>query len=159
MSGAGAPEELLPDATGLRVAVVGSRWYGELTDTMVEHARATAIECGAAEPTVVRVSGAFELPVAAQALAADHDAVICLGLVLRGGTPHFDYVCDAVTSGLGRVALDCRIPIGFGVLTCDTEEQARARAGVPGAPEDKGREAALAALESAALLRSLAHHP
>jgi 6,7-dimethyl-8-ribityllumazine synthase len=115
----------------------------------------TAAECGIDEPTVVRVPGAVELPVVAQALAATHDAVAALGLVLRGGTPHFEYVCDAVTAGLTRVALDSHTPVGNGVLTCDTEQQARDRSGLPGSAEDKGREAVLAALETAAVLRAL----
>jgi 6,7-dimethyl-8-ribityllumazine synthase len=103
----------------------------------------------------VRVPGAVELPVVAQELAVTHDAVVCLGLVLRGGTPHFEYVCDAVTAGCLRVSLDSRTPVGFGVLTCDTEQQARDRSGLPGAPEDKGREATVAALEAALLIRDL----
>src|SRR5262249_45980033 len=107
------------------------------------------------EPTVVRVAGAFELPVMAQALARNHDAVVALGVVIRGGTPHFEYVCDAVTAGLTRVALDESTPIGNGVLTCDTEEQALDRAGLPGAAEDKGREATQAALDTANQLRTL----
>ena len=95
---------------------------------------------------VVRVPGAVELPVVAAALAAGHDAVVALAVVVRGGTPHFDYVCQSVTTGLTRVALDAGKPVGFGVLTCDTLEQARDRAGLAGSREDKGREAALAAL-------------
>ena len=103
----------------------------------------------------MRVSGAVELPVVAQALAATHDAVVALGLVLRGGTPHFEYVCDAVTYGLTRVSLDAHTPVGNGVLTCDTDEQALARTGLPGSTEDKGREAVLAALDTAAVLKRL----
>src|SRR5262249_3338961 len=111
------------------------------------------------EPTVVRVPGAVELPIVAAALATRHDAVVVLGLVLRGGTPHFDYVCQSVTQGITRVALDTGVPVGFGVLTCETLDQARDRAGdgagVGGSSEDKGREATLAALETALLLRDL----
>ena len=103
----------------------------------------------------MRVSGAVELPVVTQALAGLHDAVAALGLVLRGGTPHFEHVCNAVTYGLTRVSLDTKTPVGNGVLTCDTEEQARARAGLPGSPEDKGREAVLAALDTAVTLKKL----
>ena len=155
MSGEGAPAGLV-DAAGLSVAVVATRWYAELTDAMADSARRTAAECGVADDDVhlMRVPGAFELPVVAQALAADHDAVVCLGVVVRGGTPHFGYVCDAVTAGLTRVALDERTPVGFGVLTVDDDDQARDRAGLPGSREDKGREAALAALETAVLLRA-----
>jgi 6,7-dimethyl-8-ribityllumazine synthase len=103
----------------------------------------------------VRVAGAVELPVVAQALAKGHDAVVALGVVIRGGTPHFEYVCDAVTAGLTRVALDTHTPVGNGVLTCDTEEQALDRAGLPESAEDKGREAGLAALDAARTLRCL----
>ena len=115
----------------------------------------SAARCGVEEPTVVRVSGAVELPVVAQALAGAHDAVVALGLVLRGGTPHFEYVCDAVTYGLTRVSLDSHTPVGNGVLTCDTKSQAVERAGGPGAAEDKGAEACLAALRTALVLRDL----
>ncbi len=155
MSGSGAPAAPAPDASGLRLAIVASRWHDEIAGALVDSAVRTAGECGVPEPTVVRVSGAVELPVVAQALAATHDAVAALGLVLRGGTPHFDYVCDAVTYGLTRVALDTGTPVGNGVLTCDTDEQARARSGLPGATEDKGREAVLAALDTAVTLRTL----
>jgi 6,7-dimethyl-8-ribityllumazine synthase len=155
VSGSGAPTAAPVDARGLSVAVVVTRWHAELTDALLASALRTAREAGVEEPTVVRVSGAVELPVVAQALAATHDAVVALGLVLRGGTPHFDYVCDAVTYGLTRVSLDTGTPVGNGVLTCDTEEQARARSGLPGSSEDKGREAALAALDTAVTLARL----
>ena len=155
MSGRGAPTTGAVDAQGLSLAVVVTRWHAEVTDALLASALRTALECGVSEPTVVRVSGAVELPVVAQALAGTHDAVAALGLVLRGGTPHFEHVCNAVTYGLTRVALDSRTPVGNGVLTCDTEEQARARAGLPGSPEDKGREAVLAALDTAATMRRL----
>ena len=89
--------------------------------------------------TLVRVAGAIELPVVAQALARTHDAVVALGVVIRGGTPHFEYVCDAVTAGLTRVSLDESTPVGNGVLTTDTEQQALDRSGLPGSVEDKGR--------------------
>ena len=143
------------DARGLSLAIVVTRWHSAIVEALLASAIRTAAECGVQEPTVVRVSGAVELPVVAQALAATHDAVAALGLVLRGGTPHFDYVCDAVTYGLTRVSLDSHTPVGNGVLTCYTEEQARHRSGVPGAPEDKGRDAVLAALDTAAVLRAL----
>ena len=155
MSGAGAPGDRELDARGLSLAVVATRWHEDITGALLASALRTAARCGVEEPTVVRVSGAVELPVVAQALAATHDAVVALGLVLRGGTPHFDYVCDAVTYGLTRVSLDSRTPVGNGVLTCDTEGQARDRSGLPGAHEDKGREAVLAALDTAATLRAL----
>ena len=155
MSGGGAPLVRVPDARGVSLAIVASRWHNEISSALVESAIRTARECGIDEPTVVRVSGAIELPVVAQALAATHDAVAALGLVLRGGTPHFDYVCDAVTYGLTRVSLDSHTPVGNGVLTCDTDEQARDRSGLPGAREDKGREAVLAALDTAVTLKQL----
>ncbi len=155
MSGKGAPGAGTVDASGLSLAIVATRWHDEITSALLASAVRAAGECGVAEPTVVRVSGAVELPVAVQVLAATHDAVVALGLVLRGGTPHFEYVCDAVTYGLTRVSLDSSTPVGNGVLTCDTEEQARARSGLPGSSEDKGRQAVLAALDTAAVLKRL----
>ena len=155
MSGAGAPDAPPFDASGLSLAVVATRWHERLTEALLSSALRTARACGVEEPTVVRVPGAVELPVVAQALAGRHDAVVALGVVVRGGTPHFEYVCDAVTAGLTRVSLDAHTPVGNGVLTCDTEQQALDRAGLPGSPEDKGREAVLAALETAAVLKAL----
>ena len=110
---------------------------------------------GVAEPTVVRVLGAIEIPVVAQELARTHDAVVALGVVIRGQTPHFDYVCDAVTQGLTRVSLDESTPVANGVLTTNTEEQALDRAGLPGSAEDKGEQAAAAAMSTALTLRDL----
>jgi 6,7-dimethyl-8-ribityllumazine synthase len=155
VSGTGVPSDRSVDARGLSLAVVAARWHADVTDALLDSALRAAAGCGVEEPTVVRVSGAVELPVVAQALAGRHDAVVALGLVLRGGTPHFDYVCQAVTYGLSRVALDSHTPVGNGVLTCDTEGQARDRSGLPGAHEDKGREAVLAALDTAVTLRRL----
>jgi 6,7-dimethyl-8-ribityllumazine synthase len=158
LSGEGRPEvELdLSECASLKLAIVATQWHREITGALLESALATAREVKLdEEPTVVRVAGAVELPVVAQALARGHDAVVALGVVIRGGTPHFEYVCDAVTAGLTRVALDEETPIGNGVLTCDTEEQALARAGLPESQEDKGREATLAALDTAHVLRSL----
>ena len=114
-----------------------------------------SVGCGIPDPLVVRVPGAVELPVVAAELARHHDAVACLGAVIRGGTPHFEYVCDSVTAGLTRVALDTRTPVGNGVLTCDTVESARDRCGLPGSHEDKGWEAVVAALDTALVLRSI----
>ncbi|MCK9878401.1 6,7-dimethyl-8-ribityllumazine synthase [Frankia sp. Ag45/Mut15] len=156
MSGHGAPAEVLPAADGLSLAIVATRWHAEITDALLAGALRAAKDAGVAgEPTVVRVAGAIELPVVVAALAQSHDAVVALGVVIRGGTPHFDYVCQFVTAALARITVDARVPVGFGVLTCDTIEQARDRAGLAGSSEDKGREAALAALETAALLRDL----
>lgn len=157
MSGTGSPSAPIPDGAGLRLAVVAARWHGEITDALLDGALRAAKDAGVATPVVVRVPGAVELPVVAAALAASHDAVVALGVVIRGGTPHFDYVCQSVTAGLTRVALDTGVPIGFGVLTCDTVEQAQDRSGLPPATEDKGREAAFAALETAKVLRGLRH--
>jgi 6,7-dimethyl-8-ribityllumazine synthase len=143
------------DAAGLTLAIAATRWHAEITDQLVERAVAAARACGVPEPLVVRVPGAVELPVVAAELARRHDAVACLGAVIRGGTPHFDYVCDAVTYGLSRVALDAGTPVGNGVLTCDTLEQALDRSGAEKSAEDKGWDAVVAALETAVVLRTL----
>ncbi|NUU26170.1 MAG: 6,7-dimethyl-8-ribityllumazine synthase [Streptomycetaceae bacterium] len=157
MSGNGAPELTVEGCQGLRVAVVAAQWHAPVMDGLLAGALAALDEFGLTEPTVVRVPGAFELPVVAKALAErGHDAVIALGVVIRGGTPHFEYVCAAATDGLTRVALDTGVPVGFGVLTCDNEQQALDRAGIEGAKEDKGREAATAAVATAVALRTLA---
>jgi len=156
VSGSGAPDDDDPlDAAGLRVAVVAASWHAEVADALLAGAVAACGQAKVPDPTVVRVPGAFELPIVARELAGSHDAVVAVGLVLRGGTPHFDFVCAAATDGLTRVALDTGVPVGFGLLTCDTEEQARDRAGLPGSRESKGREAATAALQTALVLRRL----
>ena len=156
MSGEGRPDRgQAPDASGLRLGVVAASWHAEIVDVLLDRALATAKEAGVAEPTVVRAPGTIELPVVCQELARTHDAVVALGVVIRGGTPHFEYVCDAVTAGLTRVSLDERTPVGNGVLTCDTRDQAVDRSGAPGAAEDKGAEACLAALRTALVLRGL----
>ena len=155
MSGEGRPDGQVVDAAGLSVAIAATRWHADITDQLVERALAAARACGITDPRLVRVPGAVELPVVAAELARSHDAVTCLGAVIRGGTPHFDYVCDAVTYGLARVALDAGTPVGNGVLTCDTLQQARDRSGGPDSAEDKGWDAVVAALETALVLRSL----
>ena len=155
MSGAGAPGTAAFDAKQLTLAVVATRWHEQITSALLDSALRTAAECGVEDPTVLRVAGAIELPVVVQAAAASHDAVVALGVVVRGGTPHFEYVCDAVTYGLTRISLDSHTPVGNGVLTTDTVEQALDRAGLPDSAEDKGREAVLAALDAARVLRSL----
>jgi 6,7-dimethyl-8-ribityllumazine synthase len=155
MSGQGRPELSTVDAGGLTLAIAATRWHAEITDSLVDRAMAAAKACGVEAPVVVRVAGAVELPVVAQELAKRYDAVACLGAVIRGGTPHFEYVCDAVTAGLTRAALDAGTPVGNGVLTCNTIEQARDRSGLPDSSEDKGWEAVVAALDTAILLRSL----
>lgn len=155
MSGHGAPTTIC-DASGLRAVVVAASWHDEIMDGLVDGARRGAAACGIEDVEVVRVPGTFELPVAAARLAEDHDAVVALGVVIRGGTPHFDYVCQAATVGLTEVAVRSGVPVGFGVLTCDDEQQALDRAGLPGSAEDKGFEAATAALTTAVTLRDRA---
>lgn len=154
MSGAGAPD-LTVDARGLRVAVIAGSWHEEIMSPLISGAHETVMRSGA-DHILFRVAGAFELPAAAQAaLQSGFDAVICLGVIIRGGTPHFDYICNSVTDGLTRVQLDTGRPVGFGVLTTDTEQQALDRSGRPGAPESKGQEAAEAALHLAVQLRRI----
>lgn len=155
MSGEGRPEASVPECEGIRLAIAATRWHGNITDTLLERALAAAKQAKIDEPTVVRVAGAVELPVICQELARHHEAVVALGVVIRGGTPHFEYVCDAVTAGLTRVSLDESTPIGNGVLTVNNEEQALDRAGLPDSAEDKGYEATAAALEAAMVLRGL----
>ncbi|GHC88736.1 6,7-dimethyl-8-ribityllumazine synthase [Nocardiopsis terrae] len=155
MSGTGRPDEHQVDASGLSVGIVVTRWNEPIVEPMLANALDVVKASGAGEPVVVKVAGAVEIPVVAQELARKHDAVIALGAVIRGGTPHFDYVCQSVTHGLTEVALRESTPVGNGVLTCDTLEQARDRAGLPGSVEDKGAEAALAALDTAVALRGL----
>jgi 6,7-dimethyl-8-ribityllumazine synthase len=155
VSGEGRPDIDVPECEGIRLAIAATRWHVRITDTLLERALAAAAKAGIAEPTVVRVPGAVELPVVCQALARHHEAVVALGVVIRGGTPHFEYVCDAVTAGLTRVSLDESTPVGNGVLTVDSEEQALDRCGLPGSAEDKGFEACVAALETAMVVRGL----
>jgi 6,7-dimethyl-8-ribityllumazine synthase len=138
------------------VVVIAASWHTVVMDGLLDGARRALTDAHVAEVTELRVPGTFELPVAAsRAIAAGADAVVTLGVVIRGGTPHFEYVCQAATMGLTDLAVTSGVPIGFGVLTCDTEEQAVARAGLPGSIEDKGYEAALAALATALTLQGL----
>ncbi|WP_255954299.1 6,7-dimethyl-8-ribityllumazine synthase [Streptomyces odontomachi] len=156
MSGKGAPEVSVTNGSGLKVAVVAAQWHEKIMDGLLDGARRALDELDIADATVLRVPGSFELPVAARALAVrGYDAVVALGVVIRGGTPHFDYVCQGVTQGLTQVSITTGVPIGFGVLTCDTEEQALERAGLAGSNEDKGHEAVTAAVATAATLRSI----
>ena len=155
MSGAGRPQLGTVDAAGLTLAIAGTRWHADVTDSLVDRSAAAAKACGVEEPLVVRVAGAVELSVVAAELVRHYDAVVCLGAVIRGGTPHFEYVCESVTAGLTRVALDSGTPVGNGVLTCNTIEEARDRCGLPDSSEDKGWEAVVAALDTALLLRSI----
>jgi 6,7-dimethyl-8-ribityllumazine synthase len=155
MSKHGAPAETAFDASDYSVAVVAASWHTEVMDGLLAGAHRALAAHGVIDAEIVRVPGTFELPVVADALAEEHDAVVALGVVIRGGTPHFEYVCAAATDGLTRVALDHGVPIGFGVLTCDTEEQALDRAGLEGSSEDKGWEATAAALATARTLAGL----
>lgn len=149
------PEMPSLDASGLRLAIVASTWHSTICDALLDGARKVAAGWKVDDPTVVRVLGAIEIPVVAQELARDHDAVVALGVVIRGQTPHFDYVCDAVTQGLTRVSLDAATPVANGVLTTNTEQQALDRAGLPTSVEDKGAQATAAALSTALTLRDL----
>ena len=155
MSGTGIPSLQLGDAKDIKLGIVAARWHTEICDALIAGAQRIATQAQLDDVTVVRVAGAMELPVVAQGLARSCDAVVALGVVIRGGTPHFEYVCDAVTAGLTRVSLDEETPIGNGVLTTDTEEQALDRAGLPDSAEDKGSQAAMAAIDAAMTLRHL----
>jgi 6,7-dimethyl-8-ribityllumazine synthase len=157
--GLGVPEMPALDASGLRLAIVASTWHTKICDALLAGAYNVATDWGVDNPTVVRVLGAIEIPLIAQELARNHDAVAALGVVIRGATPHFDYVCDAVTQGLTRVSLDTSTPIANGVLTTNTEEQALDRAGLPTSAEDKGAQATAAALNTALTLRDLRAKP
>lgn len=154
MSGAGSPT-ITVDGTGLNIVIVAGQWHEVITNAMIASAQRT-IEASGASHSLVRVAGSFELPVVSKAvLEAGADAVVALGVIIRGGTPHFEFVSDAATSGLTRVSLDTGKPVGFGVLTLDDEQQGIDRSGLPGSKEDKGAEAALAALETAVTLRAI----
>lgn len=154
MSGAGGPDIAPEDAGVLKVAVVAASWHEPVMSGLLAGAERALAAYQVHDAEVVRVPGSFELPVVANALAQQgFDAVVALGVVIRGGTPHFDYVCSAATDGLSRVALDTGAAVGFGLLTCDTEEQALDRAGLTGSSEDKGYEATSAALVTAMTLR------
>ena len=156
MSGAGAPGSEPVDCHDLRVAVVAACWHEQVMDGLLAGARRALEDYQVQRPSIVRVPGSFELPVVAGALAEQgYDAVVALGVVIRGGTPHFDYVCSAATDGLSRVAVDAGVAVGFGLLTCDTEQQALDRAGLEGSSEDKGYEATSAALLTARTLREV----
>ena len=156
MSGEGSPDTTPIDCHELRVAVVASCWHEQVMNGLVAGAQRACDAYQVEAPSLVRVPGSFELPVVTAALAErGYDAVVALGVVIRGGTPHFDFVCRAATDGLTRVALDSGVAVGFGLLTCDDEQQALDRAGLEGSSEDKGYEAASAALVTASTLRKI----
>jgi 6,7-dimethyl-8-ribityllumazine synthase len=154
MSGEGHPE-LDIDGTGLKVTIVSGLWHHQIAEGLLAGAH-RVLDASGAEVSIVQVPGSFELPVAAKvALENGADAVVALGVIVRGGTPHFEYVSAAATDGLTRVALDTGKAVGFGVLTLDHEQQGLDRAGLPGSKEDKGAEAAQAALATARILKGL----
>jgi 6,7-dimethyl-8-ribityllumazine synthase len=160
MSGHGAPTigfsgEQQNRAAGLKLAIIAASWHTEIMDGLLAGALRGAADAGIENPTVIRVPGSFELTVAAARLAPAYDAIVALGVVIRGGTPHFEYVCQAATMGLTDVSVRTGVPVGFGVLTCDTEQQGLDRAGLPGSSEDKGHEATTAALATALTLATL----
>lgn len=155
MSGEGVPE-ITSDGTGLKVTIVAGRWHEKITNGLLAGAH-RALAASGAEVTEIRVPGSFELPVVSRAaLENGADAVVALGVIIRGGTPHFEYVSDAATSGLTQVSVLTGKPVGFGVLTLDDEQQGLDRAGLPGSKEDKGAEAAEAAVATAIVIRDLA---
>lgn len=154
MSG-GAPKIEIPVLPNAEVAVISASWHPEICEALITGALRALQQAQVRKTEVMKVPGSFELPLAAQfALESGFDAAIVLGVVLRGETPHFDYVCQGVTAGVMQVSLQLDKPIGFGVLTVDNVEQAIARSGVPGSKEDKGFDSAVAALE---LLRLKVH--
>lgn len=153
MSGEGAPNTSDLRTPELSVAVVAASWHEQVMEGLIGGAGRALSAAGVTQRRLVRVPGTFELPLAAQRVAPMVDVVVALGVVIRGGTPHFEYVCQAATDGLLRVSLDTGKPVGFGVLTCDNDAQALDRAGLPGSSEDKGAEAVAAALGLEAILR------
>ncbi|SMQ60082.1 6,7-dimethyl-8-ribityllumazine synthase [Agreia sp. VKM Ac-1783] len=154
MSGAGSPT-LNTDGTGLKITIVAGMWHETITNGLLAGAH-RVLEAAGAEVTEIRVPGSFELPVVANtALEAGADAVVALGVIIRGGTPHFEYVSDAATSGLTQVSIRTGKPIGFGVLTLDDEQQGLDRAGLPGSKEDKGAEAAEAAIATVRAIQTI----
>lgn len=155
MAGFGAPDLETVDAHGLTLGIAVTRWHGDLTSQMLARAEAAAKACGVENVVVAHVAGSVELPVVAQALAQNCDAVAALGVVIRGDTAHFEYVCKSVTEGLTRVALDESTPVAHGVLTVDSLAQARDRAGLPDSSEDKGWASAVAALDAALVIRTI----
>ena len=155
MSGAGAPETGSIDGRGLNVVIIAGTWHEVITNGLIAGAE-RVLNAAQATHRLVRVPGSFELAVAAQAaFAGGADAVVALGVIIRGGTPHFEYVSSATTDGLTRVSLDAGKPVGFGVLTLDDEKQGLDRAGIEGSKEDKGAEAADAAHRTALVIREL----
>lgn len=166
MSGHGAPQPHAIDGSHLKVAIIAARWHEQVMNGLLGGVERALADAGVKpeNAVLIRVPGTFELPVAAARIARSNnqsggkfDAIVALGVVIRGGTPHFEYVCSAATQGLTQVSVDTGIPVGFGVLTCDNDLQALDRAGLPGSAEDKGYEATIAALETAQVLSGYRH--
>ena len=155
MSGVGVPDIAKSDASALKLAIVASTWHKQICDALLDGACKVATEWGVRNPTVVRVRGAIEIPVVAQAVARNHDAVVALGVVIRGQTPHFDYVCDEGAQGVTSVSLDESTPVANVVLTTNNKQQALDSAGLPDSSEDNGGQATAAELSTALLLRDL----
>lgn len=151
MSGAGAPKIAAP-RSDMKVAIIATQWHEKIVDALVNGAQRACTEAGVSTE-LVKVPGTVELSVAAARLATKFDAIVALGVVIRGGTPHFEYVCQSVTQGLTHVSVTTGKPVGFGVLTCNTEEEALDRCGMPESSEDKGYEAAVAAIATEVTLR------
>jgi 6,7-dimethyl-8-ribityllumazine synthase len=143
------------DGGGLKVAIVAASWHTTVMDGLIDGARRGLADAGVSSVDLVRVPGAFELSVACSRLAPSYDAVVALGVVIRGGTPHFDYICQSATMGLTDVSVRTGVPVGFGLLTCDDDKQALDRAGLEGSSEDKGHQAATAAVATVITLRDL----
>jgi 6,7-dimethyl-8-ribityllumazine synthase len=142
-----APTISIPQMPNLKAIIISASWHPEICDALVAGAKRGFAAAGINNPTVKTVAGSFELPLAAQlAFEKGFDIAVVVGLVLRGETPHFDYVCQGVTDGVMQVSINKSKPIGFGVLMCDQLSQAKDRAGLPGSKEDKGYDSALAAL-------------
>ena len=157
MSGIGAPnQEISAELANFRVAVIASTWHDQIMDGLLDGARRALAAASVRDFQVIRVPGSFEIPVAARAAAlAGFDAIVALGVVIKGGTPHFEYVCQGVTYGITKVSAELGVPIGNGVLTCNTIEEALDRSGLPGSHEDKGYEATIAALATAKVIADL----
>jgi 6,7-dimethyl-8-ribityllumazine synthase len=147
-----APKISTSEGVVKKVAIISAQWHPEICEALIAGAKRALEESQVKKIKVAYVPGSFELPLAAQyLLEKGYEAAVVVGLVLKGETPHFDYVCQGVTAGVVQVQLSTGKPIGFGVLMCDNLDQANARAGLPGSFEDKGYDAAKAALATLAL--------
>jgi 6,7-dimethyl-8-ribityllumazine synthase len=155
MSSEGSPDQKQLDGSGLAIAIVAGTWHAEIAENLIASAK-NFCESSGARAEVIRVPGSFEVPLAANAaIDAGFDAVVALGVIIKGDTPHFDFVSSGVTHGLMDLMLTTKKPIGFGILTCENIEQARLRSGLPGSTSDKGIEAASAALQMAILIKEI----